>query len=125
MISGLHAMVYSSDAPATREFLRDVLGFPATDTGDGWLVFAMPEAELGCHPTGHEGSPPPGTHELSFYCEDIKATMSALRAKGVSFLTPVRNQGYGLVTQFEMPGGVKADLYQPLYELAGAQGGSQ
>lgn len=124
MITGLHAMVYSSDAPATRAFLRDVLRFPATDTGDGWLVFGLPEAELGCHPTDHAGSPSPGAHELSLYCDDIYATIAELREKGVEFLTPVEDQGYGLVTRLEMPGSVTVDLYQPKYELASAQGGS-
>jgi hypothetical protein len=39
MIRGVHTMFYSSDATALRAFLRDNLGFPFTDVGDGWLIF--------------------------------------------------------------------------------------
>ena len=47
MIKGVHTMFYSSDAPKLREFLRDKLNLKATDVGDGWLIFDLPEADLG------------------------------------------------------------------------------
>jgi catechol 2,3-dioxygenase-like lactoylglutathione lyase family enzyme len=117
MIRGVHTMFYTSDAPATRAFLRDVLGFPATDVGDGWLIFDLPEADMGCHPTEGDGSGmKPGTPSISFYCDDVHKTVAELKSRGVEFISPVVDRGYGLVTDFRMPGGVEVQLYQPLYK---------
>ena len=117
MIKGMHGMFYSSEADALRAFLRDKLGLPCTDVGEGWLIFDLPEADLGCHPTGeHPGSPPSGTHNVSFYCDDIEATVAELRDRGVEFTAEISDQGFGLVTHFEMPGDVKVQLFQPRYK---------
>jgi len=114
MIRGMHAMFYSSDAPALREFFRDTLGLPGTDVGGGWLIFEAPEADLGVHPT--EGvDPASGTADISFYCDDIAQTVRELEARGVEFTQDVEDQGYGLVTYFKVPGGFKVQLYQPRY----------
>jgi predicted enzyme related to lactoylglutathione lyase len=115
MITGVHTMFYSSQAEESRAFLRDKLKLPFSDVGDGWLIFDLPEAEMGCHPAeGKEGCPP-GTHNISFYCDDIQATVKDLQSRGVEFLGPVADHGYGLVTHFKMPGGVEVQLYQPRY----------
>lgn len=114
MIRGMHAMFYSSDAQALREFIRDKLGLSGSDVGGGWLIFDPPEADLGVHPT--EGAEPPsGTADISFYCDDIAQTMSELKAKGVEFSREVEDHGYGLVTYFKVPGGFQVQLYQPKY----------
>jgi catechol 2,3-dioxygenase-like lactoylglutathione lyase family enzyme len=113
MIKGVHTMFYSSDAAGLRTFLRDKLGFKGTDVGDGWLIFDLPEADMGCHPSG-KGAPS-GTQDISFYCDDIEATMAELQAKGVKFKGKVEDHGYGLVTYFQMPGKIWVQLYQPLY----------
>lgn len=119
MIRGLHAMFYTSEPEALRAFLRDKLGLPAHDVGGGWLIFDLPEADLGCHPTkGPDcapGGPPSGTADLSFYCDDIEKTVAELTARGVEFVEPVRDRGYGLVTHFRVPGGFQVQLYQPRY----------
>jgi catechol 2,3-dioxygenase-like lactoylglutathione lyase family enzyme len=110
MIKGMHGMMYTTDAEATRAFFRDVLGFKGVDTGDGWLIFDMPEADLGFHP----GDAP--SFDISFYTDDIEATVNDLKSRGVTFKSPVRDQGYGLVTYFEAPGGLEIQLFQPSYE---------
>src|SRR5271157_644869 len=110
MIRGVHTMFYSSEADALRVFLRDKLGFPATDVGGGWLIFDLPEAEMGCHPADEANCAPSGTHNISFYCEDIEKTVAELKAKGVEFTGPVIDQGYGLVTHFKVPGGFALQL---------------
>lgn len=115
MITGVHTMFYTSEPEALRAFVRDKLEFPATDVGDGWLIFDLPEAELGCHPADAASDPPAGTHNISFYCDDIDRTVDELRRRGVEFAGPVEDQGYGLVTWFRMPGGVEVQLYQPRY----------
>jgi hypothetical protein len=114
-IKGVHTMFYSSQPEELRAFLRDKLGFGSfTDTGDGWLIFNLPEADMGVHPT--EGEPESGIANISFYCDDIKITVNELKARGVEFLTDVEDHGYGWVTRFKMPGNIEADLYQPKYE---------
>jgi catechol 2,3-dioxygenase-like lactoylglutathione lyase family enzyme len=116
MIRGVHTMFYSDDAAGLRAFLRDKLGLPAMDVGDGWLIFRLPESDMGVHPTEpEEREPVSGTPDISFYCDDIEATMAELKAKGVEFTHPVENHGYGLVTHFRVPGGFELQLYQPLY----------
>ena len=114
MIKGLHAMFYSNQAEALRVFLRDKLGLGATDVGGGWLIFDAPAADLGVHPTDEKG-PPSGTADLSFYCDDIAATVTEMKARGVEFVHDVEDHGYGLVTHFKVPGGFEVQLYQPKY----------
>ena len=54
MIKGVHTMFYSSKTEELRAFIRDKLGFTFTDVGEGWLIFDLPEAEMGCHPEDPE-----------------------------------------------------------------------
>ena len=116
MIRGVHTMFYTSEPDALRAFLRDKLGMRATDVGGGWLIFDVPEADLGCHPSDSDDSKPSGTADISFYCDDIHRTVADLRAKGVEFAGDVEDQGYGLVTHMKVPGGFAVQLYQPRYE---------
>jgi catechol 2,3-dioxygenase-like lactoylglutathione lyase family enzyme len=116
MITGMHAMFYSADPAATRAFLRDTLGFRASDVGEGWLIFDLPAADLGCHPADPEHGAPANTHDISFFCDDIESTVADLGARGVEFAGPVEDHGYGLVTHFRVPGGITVQLYQPKYE---------
>ena len=114
MIKGMHAMFYSSQAHELRAFLRDKLGLRATDVGDGWLIFDPPEADLGVHPTeGNDAAS--GRCDVSFYCDDVKATMGELRSRGVEFTQEAEDHGYGWVTYFNVPGGFKVQLYQAKY----------
>jgi predicted enzyme related to lactoylglutathione lyase len=115
MIRGMHGMFYSSEPAALRAFFRDKLGFPATDVGEGWLIFDVPEADLGCHPDDPQQGAPSGTPSISFYCDDIQRTVAELTARGVEFTEPVADHGYGLVTHFKVPGGFAVQLYQPHY----------
>jgi catechol 2,3-dioxygenase-like lactoylglutathione lyase family enzyme len=114
MIRGLHAMFYSSHAAELRAFFRDKLGFPGADVGGGWLIFDMPSADLGVHPT--EGNDvPSGSADISFYCDDIHGTVEALARRGVEFTRPVEDHGYGWVTYFKAPGDLEIQLYQAKY----------
>ena len=117
MIKGVHTMFYSAKADECRAFLRDKLGFPFSDVGDGWLIFDMPEADMGVHPAdpayAHAAA---GTHAISFYCDDIESTVADLKRKSVEFTMGIEDHGYGLVTHFKMPGDVVVQLYQPKYQ---------
>ena len=116
MIRGVHTMFYTSEPEALRAFFRDKLGFPHTDVGEGWLIFDLPEADLGCHPADPKEGAPSGTPNISFYCDDIEKTVAELRERGVTFTSDISDQGWGRVTTFTMPGDVKVQLYQPRYD---------
>ena len=110
MIAGAHTIVYADDPQAARTFFRDVLGFPAVDAGDGWLIFALPPGEVAVHPG--EGSAA-GGHELFFMCRDVEATVAELERRGVEFTAPISDEGYGLLTRFRIPGASEIGLYEP------------
>lgn len=120
MIKGVHTMFYSSQAEELRRFLRDKLGLRATDVGDGWLLFDLPEADMGCHPLDTEDMKDTGvtsgTPHISFYCDDIHQTVAELQGRGVEFTDDVVDKGYGLATHFQVPGGFELELYQPHYK---------
>src|SRR3954449_10254687 len=99
MISGAHVIVYSKDAEADRAFLRDVLGFGSVDAGRGWLIFALPPAEVAVHPDEQNDR-----HELYLMCDDLQATIRDLTAKGVS-CGAVHEQSWGTLTAIRLPGG--------------------
>ncbi len=115
MIKGVHTMFYTSQAAELREFIRDKLGLPATDVGNGWLIFDIAEADMGCHPADAADGKPSGTHYVSFYCDDIEATVAELAGRGVEFSDEIADVGYGRAIHFEMPGGVEVELYEPSY----------
>jgi len=115
MIKGVHTMFYSSRPEEFRAFVRDKLGFPHVDVGEGWLIFDIPEADLGCHPSDDSDGSKSGTHNISFYCDDIEKTVAELKGRGVEFIDEISDRGYGFVTHFKAPGDVEIQLYEPRY----------
>jgi predicted enzyme related to lactoylglutathione lyase len=113
MIRGIHGLLYSTDPEATRKFFKDAVKLPGSDVGEGWWIFDFPEGDLGVHPV--EDPADAGTHDVSFYCDDIQGTVADLRGRGVEFTSPVEDHGYGLVTHFTAPGGIRIQLYEPRY----------
>lgn len=107
MISGAHAIIYSTNAEADRAFLRDVLALPHVDVGHGWLIFGLPPSEIAVHPSDKNN-----LHELYFMCDDIEAFVARMKAQVIE-CTPVQDQGWGLLTQLTLPGGGKIGVYQP------------
>jgi len=108
VITGVHAIIFTKEPEQVRSFLRDVLGFPSVDAGGGWLIFALPPAELAAHPT--DGA---AHHELYLMCADIHATVAELEAKGVEFTKEISEQAFGLITALRLPGGGELGLYEP------------
>jgi catechol 2,3-dioxygenase-like lactoylglutathione lyase family enzyme len=98
MITGAHAVLFTTDADAARGFFRDVLEFPSVDAGGGWLIFGLPPAELAAHPADENGR-----HELYLMCDDINATVAELSARGADIPGPVTDEGFGLVTAIRLP----------------------
>jgi catechol 2,3-dioxygenase-like lactoylglutathione lyase family enzyme len=114
VITGAHAVIYSEDVESTRAFLRDKLGFSRfVDAGEGWLIFALPPAEVGVHPDASGGR-----HELYLLCDDIEATVDQLKAKGVELTSDISDQGWGRLTSLKVPGGGELGLYEPRHPLA-------
>jgi hypothetical protein len=107
MIIGAHSIIYSKSPGADRNFLRDVLGLPNVDAGDGWLIFGLPPAELAVHPSEKND-----IHEFYFMCADVAAFVAAMEKRNVR-CSPVQNQGWGMLTQVTLPGGGKLGVYQP------------
>jgi catechol 2,3-dioxygenase-like lactoylglutathione lyase family enzyme len=112
MIFGAHVIIHSKDAAADRAFLRDILGFASVDAGHGWLIFALPPAEVAVHPA--EASE---RNELYFMCDDLKAEILALDAKGVR-CSDVQEARWGSITRIRLPGGGEVGLYQPRHPTA-------
>jgi catechol 2,3-dioxygenase-like lactoylglutathione lyase family enzyme len=110
MIAGAHTILYAHDADAARGFFRDVLGMDSVDAGHGWLIFELPPGELACHPT--EGRPGQRT-ELYLMCQDVEATRAELESRGVEFVAPVSDEGFGRLTRFRVPGFGELGLYEP------------
>ena len=113
MITGAHVIVYSTAAEADRTFLLELLGTRHVDAGGGWLIVALPPAELAVHPT--DGA---AKQELHLMCDDIDKTVSDLTARGVTFEGGVRDQGWGLWTSIQLPSGGTLGLYQPRHPIA-------
>ena len=93
MITGVHVVIFTTDAEQDRAFFRDVLELPFADAGEGWLIFALPPAELAAHPADEDGR-----HELYLMCDDVDATVAELQANGVDIARPVSDEGFGLMT---------------------------
>jgi predicted enzyme related to lactoylglutathione lyase len=125
MITAIHNMIYSDDAPATRAFLRDVLGWPYVEHADsepGWLIFKAGSCEMGVHPTSSEWEGKvythPKHHSISLMCDNLEATVQELKAKGASFTGEMQNMGFGLVINVQVPGADDIMLYQPMHPTA-------
>jgi catechol 2,3-dioxygenase-like lactoylglutathione lyase family enzyme len=114
VIDGAHVMIYTEDAEADRAFFRDVLRLPFSDTGHGWLIFALPPSEAAFHPVGGAG----GGHELYLMCADLTATMAELTGRGAEFSRGVAQEQWGTVTAIRLPGGGELGLYEPRHTRA-------
>lgn len=113
MITGTHAILYSPDADADRALLADVLRSRTVDAGGGWLIFALPPAEIAVHPT--DGAP---QQEIYLMCDDIEATAADLAERGATTEGGISDQGWGLLTAIRLPGGGTLGLYQPRHPVA-------
>jgi hypothetical protein len=107
MITGAHSIIYSKNPEADRGFLKDVLGLPHVDVGDGWLIFGLPPAEVAVHPSEKDD-----VHEFYLICADVDAFVARVTARGLS-CSPVRDMGWGRLTQVSLPGGGKLGVYEP------------
>jgi hypothetical protein len=116
-IIGVHTLLYTSEPEQVRAILRDVFGFRHIDVHDGWLIFALPPAELGVHPAEAPHGKA-GTHAISLICDDIHTTVKELRAKGITIPGEPSDQGWGVTVMMMLPGDCPVMLYEPRHPLA-------
>ena len=107
MIIGAHTIIFSRKPEADRAFLRDVLGLPNVDAGDGWLIFGLPPTELAVHPSRRND-----IHEFYFMCANIHAFLATMAERKVP-CGPLQSTAWGELTQVTLPGGGKLGVYQP------------
>ena len=107
MVNGAHIIIYSKDPEADKAFFRDVLKLPNVDVGNGWLIFALPPAEVAVHPSDEND-----VHEFYFTCKNIEAFVGDLKKQGVH-CTPINDLRWGRLTQVTLPGGGKLGVYEP------------
>jgi hypothetical protein len=111
-ITGVHVVLHTPEAEALRALLLEALDWPHVDAHPGWPIFALPPAELGVHP----GDAP--RHELSLMCDDLEATVEALRDKGVEVRGEPEQRRFGRAVTLHLPGGLEVLLYQPEHPTA-------
>lgn len=111
MVFGAHVVLYSRDAEADRRFLAEMFGMGSVDAGHGWLIFALPPAEVAVHPAEVPGA------EMYLMCDDLAAEMASLTARGAE-CSPVEEARWGSITKLSLPGGGVIGLYQPRHRLA-------
>ena len=117
-IVGTHMLLYTTEPEKLRAVFRDVLKFRHVDAGDGWLIFALPPAELGIHPAEGPTFDSGMRHQVTFMCDDIKATIAELRAKGIDVKGEPHDEGWGVTTMLNLPGGVQVMLYEARHPVA-------
>jgi catechol 2,3-dioxygenase-like lactoylglutathione lyase family enzyme len=113
MIDGAHVILYSRDAEADRAFLGELLASRGVDAGGGWLIFALPPAEVAVHPT--DGEP---AHELYLMCDDIVGTLADASSAGVEILRGPTELGWGVIATIAMPSGAELSIYEPRHAVA-------
>ena len=113
MINGIHALIYTKQAEQVREFFKKTLKFPSVDAGRGWLLFGLPPAEMGIHPTDKDGS-----YDLYLMCDNIEKTVAELTKNGARFPRGITTAGWGKVTAIELPGGLEMGLYEARHPTA-------
>ncbi len=117
-IIGAHALLYSHDAEKLRAVFRDVFGWKHVDAGEGWLIFALPPAELGIHPAEGPTYEAGTRHQISFMCDNIQSAVRELRAKGIEVKGEPKDEGWGIRVMLALPGGVEVMLYEPRHPMA-------
>jgi catechol 2,3-dioxygenase-like lactoylglutathione lyase family enzyme len=117
-ITGAHALLYTPEPEALRDIFRDTFGFKHVDAGDGWLIFALPPAELAIHPAEGPTFESGMRHQLTLMCDDIASTVDELRGKGVEVRGEPLDEGWGITTTLALPGGVEVMLYEPRHPTA-------
>jgi hypothetical protein len=117
-VIGTHMLLYTSEPEALRAMLSDVFGFTHVDAGEGWLIFRLPPAELGVHPAEGPTFDSGMRHSVSFMCDDIKRTIEELRGKGVNVEGEPADEGWGITTMLNLPGGCQVMLYEPRHPVA-------
>jgi hypothetical protein len=77
MINGGHIILYSKDAEADKEFIKNVLKFKYVDVHGGWLIFKLPPSEIAVHPSNANDK-----HEFYLMTDDLDLEIASLKKAG-------------------------------------------
>jgi hypothetical protein len=111
-INGAHVLLYTSEPDAVRAIFRDVFGWHHVDAGGGWLIFALPPAEIGVHPSEEPA------HQFTLMCDNLAATLTELASAGIEAEGEPRDEGFGITATVVLPGGLDLMLYEPRHPTA-------
>lgn len=111
-VTGAHVLLYTSEPDAVRDIFRDVFGWHHVDAGGGWLIFALPPAEVGVHPSDEPA------HQFTLMCDDLTATIDELRGKGIDIPGEPNDEGFGITATAVLPGNLDVMLYEPRHPTA-------
>ncbi|MGH7562223.1 MAG: VOC family protein [Gemmatimonadales bacterium] len=109
-VIGAHVLLYTSEAEAVRGIFRDVFGWKHVDAGGGWLIFALPPAELAVHPAEGPTFDSGVRHQLTLMCDDIGATVRDLVKRGITVRGEPEDEGWGIHVTLKLPGGLEVML---------------
>jgi catechol 2,3-dioxygenase-like lactoylglutathione lyase family enzyme len=112
-VTGAHVLLYTPEAEALRATLRDVLGWRHVEAHPGWLIFKLPPAELGVHPSDGGTST-----QLWLMCDDVHATAAELRERGIEVRGEPQDDDFGIWVTLLLPGGFELQLYEPKHPVA-------
>ncbi len=125
MITSAHVLIYSDDAHATRQFLKNVLQWPYVEDPESepdWPIFRTGPSEIGVHPTSTEWRgetyTSPRHHSLSLMCDDLETTIAELTERGAEFEDDPSEMGFGRGTMLKVPGADSILLYRPRHATA-------
>ena len=102
-----------------RNLLVMLLYLTNVDVGDGWLIFGLPPAEVAVHPSSKND-----LYEFYLMSDDVEAFVAQIKKSRIA-CGPVRNLGWGLLSQLTLPGGGKLGIYQPRHRRPKAMSGKK
>ena len=120
-ITGAHVLLYTSEPEKVRDIMRDVFGWNHVDAGGGWLIFALPPAEIAVHPAEGQAFDAGHGHQFTLMCDNLEATLDELRSRGIETSGKPQTERWGIHTLLNLPGDLKVMLYEPRHQVAISQ----
>lgn len=110
LVDGAHVLIESEDPEADRAFLGELLGLGSVDAGGGWLILALPPAEVALHPGKN------GRHQLYLMCSDLDSTLRRLKERAVKIKPAGASTSWGRLATIVLPGGGELSIYEPKHQ---------
>jgi lactoylglutathione lyase len=106
-------MLMVSDLQRSVAFYRDVFELEVEYESAGWSQLSAGTISIGLHPPFEGGGPKPGGAKLTFYVDDLQATVDTLRERGAVIAEEPRQEEFGgRLAVVEDPDGYRIQLLQ-------------